>query len=109
MIVAGSLTTSFHPLESLTYRLAVSPLLTRSAGYVHWPGFRQHGWFIGESPWEAISRSPTGERPGAGRTRMPRRRTVGSHGEEAAGAGPAGGRWLTIHEACAFLGVDQST
>jgi excisionase family DNA binding protein len=22
---------------------------------------------------------------------------------------PAGGRWLTIHEACAFLGVDQST
>ena len=22
---------------------------------------------------------------------------------------PVGGRWLTIHEACAFLGVDQST
>ena len=40
---------------------------------------------------------------------MPRRRTAGSHGEETAGAGPAGGRWMTIHEACAFLGVDQST
>jgi excisionase family DNA binding protein len=40
---------------------------------------------------------------------MPRRRTAGSDGEETAGAEPAGGRWMTIHEACAFLGVDQST
>jgi excisionase family DNA binding protein len=40
---------------------------------------------------------------------MPRRRTTGTYSEEATEAGPAGGRWLTIHEACAFLGVDQST
>jgi excisionase family DNA binding protein len=40
---------------------------------------------------------------------MPRERTPGSHGGETAGLEPSGGRWLTIHEACAFLGVDQST
>ena len=40
---------------------------------------------------------------------MPRERTAGSHGDETAGLEPSGGRWLTIHEACAFLGVDQST
>ena len=40
---------------------------------------------------------------------MPRERTAGSHGDETAGLEPLGGRWLTIHEACAFLGVDQST
>ena len=40
---------------------------------------------------------------------MPRGQTAETHGEETAGVGPAGGRWLTIHEACAFLGVDQST
>ena len=40
---------------------------------------------------------------------MPRERTAGSHGDEPAGLEPSGGRWLTIHEACAFLGVDQST
>jgi excisionase family DNA binding protein len=28
---------------------------------------------------------------------------------DVAAPAPAGGRWLTIHEACAFLGVDQST
>lgn len=39
---------------------------------------------------------------------MPRQSTAG--GERAKSAPePAGGRWLTIHEACAFLGVDQST
>ena len=40
---------------------------------------------------------------------MPRERTAGSHGDEMAGFEPSGGRWLTIQEACAFLGVDQST
>jgi excisionase family DNA binding protein len=40
---------------------------------------------------------------------MPRERTAVSHGDEPAGLEPSGGRWLTIHEACAFLGVDQST
>ncbi len=40
---------------------------------------------------------------------MPRGRTAGSQAEETDGADAAGGRWLTIHEACAFLGVDQST
>jgi excisionase family DNA binding protein len=41
---------------------------------------------------------------------MTRQRTAGSdrQAEDAALAAP-GGRWLTIHEACAFLGVDQST
>ncbi|HET7036698.1 MAG TPA: helix-turn-helix domain-containing protein [Thermomicrobiaceae bacterium] len=34
-------------------------------------------------------------------------RDRGQPAAEAAGA--AGGRWLTIHDACAFLGVDQST
>jgi excisionase family DNA binding protein len=39
---------------------------------------------------------------------MPRQRN--SEGEpEAPRPEPSGGRWLTIHEACAFLGVDQST
>src|SRR3712207_7500490 len=40
---------------------------------------------------------------------MPRERTAGSVGGETAGLEPLGGRWLTIHEACAYLGVDQST
>ena len=39
---------------------------------------------------------------------MPRQRTEGGERETAVPE-PAGGRWLTIHEACAFLGVDQST
>ena len=39
---------------------------------------------------------------------MPRQRIEGGERETAAPE-PAGGRWLTIHEACAFLGVDQST
>ena len=37
---------------------------------------------------------------------MPRERTAGSQGDQT--AAPGGG-WLTIQEACAFLGVDQST
>lgn len=40
---------------------------------------------------------------------MPRERTAGSHGETTAEAAAMASRWLTIHEACAFLGVDQST
>ena len=40
---------------------------------------------------------------------MTRERTAGSQPNAEAAAEPAGGRWLTIHEACAFLGVDQST
>src|SRR5215216_7570543 len=40
---------------------------------------------------------------------MPRERTARSRADESAGPEPSGGRWLTIHEACAFLGVDQST
>ncbi len=40
---------------------------------------------------------------------MPRERTAGAKREETRAPEPAGGRWLTIHEACAFLGVDQST
>src|SRR5215212_5778058 len=40
---------------------------------------------------------------------MPRERTGGRDGDESVGLEPSGGRWLTIHEACAFLGVDQST
>ena len=40
---------------------------------------------------------------------MPRERTAGTYGDETAGLEPLAGRWLTIHEACAFLGVDQST
>jgi excisionase family DNA binding protein len=42
---------------------------------------------------------------------MPRQRAAESRrdGPETGIPGPAGGRWLTIHEACAFLGVDQST
>jgi excisionase family DNA binding protein len=42
---------------------------------------------------------------------MPRERAAErQHDREQAGAPEhAGGRWLTIHEACAFLGVDQST
>jgi excisionase family DNA binding protein len=42
---------------------------------------------------------------------MPRERIAGNHHDQgdAGMAEPAGGRWLTIHEACAFLGVDQST
>ncbi len=42
---------------------------------------------------------------------MPRERTAESRRDraEAMTSEPAGGRWLTIHEACAFLGVDQST
>src|SRR5215218_10466809 len=47
--------------------------------------------------------------PGAGRTRMPRERTARSYGDEPAGLESSGGRWLTIQEACAVLGVDQST
>jgi excisionase family DNA binding protein len=39
---------------------------------------------------------------------MPRQRTEGGQRKESTPE-PAGGRWLTIHEACAFLGVDQST
>jgi excisionase family DNA binding protein len=39
---------------------------------------------------------------------MPRQRAAGGEREKSAPE-PAGGRWLTIHEACAFLGVDQST
>ncbi len=40
---------------------------------------------------------------------MPRQRSAGDQRAETRGPEPAGGRWLTIHEACAFLGVDQST
>jgi excisionase family DNA binding protein len=42
---------------------------------------------------------------------MPRRRTAENDRDhqDAGMPGPVGGRWLTIHEACAFLGVDQST
>ncbi len=42
---------------------------------------------------------------------MPRGQTAESqHDRTSASASePGGGRWLTIHEACAFLGVDQST
>jgi excisionase family DNA binding protein len=39
---------------------------------------------------------------------MARKTKAGSQPETQAAA-PAGQRWLTIHEACAFLGVDQST
>lgn len=42
---------------------------------------------------------------------MPRGRTA-HHRADSVGIAipePAGGRWLTINEACAFLGVDQST
>src|ERR1700760_696208 len=49
--------------------------------------------------------------PGAGRILMPRGRTA-HHRADTVGIAipePAGGRWLTINEACAFLGVDQST
>src|SRR5688572_6614595 len=55
--------------------------------------------------------SRAGGRSGAGRTPMPRERIAGNHHDQgdAGMAEPAGGRWLTIHEACAFLGVDQST
>jgi excisionase family DNA binding protein len=37
---------------------------------------------------------------------MTHRRTGGPHRDD---AGAAEGHWLTIHQACAFLGVDQST
>jgi excisionase family DNA binding protein len=45
---------------------------------------------------------------------MARERTSDNHQDSAPapaanGASGASGRWLTIHEACAFLGVDQST
>lgn len=40
---------------------------------------------------------------------MPRQRTAGGQRQATAAPEPAGGRWLTIHEACVFLGVDQST
>jgi excisionase family DNA binding protein len=40
---------------------------------------------------------------------MPRQPTTKGQKNGAAAPEPAGGRWLTIHEACAFLGVDQST
>ena len=40
---------------------------------------------------------------------MARERTAGGPRAEASAVEPVGGRWLTIHEACAFLGVDQST
>jgi excisionase family DNA binding protein len=45
---------------------------------------------------------------------MTRERTTGDHQDSVRasdenGASAASGRWLTIHEACAFLGVDQST
>jgi excisionase family DNA binding protein len=40
---------------------------------------------------------------------MPRQRRTEAQREETPAAEPAGDRWLTIHEACAFLGVDQST
>jgi len=42
---------------------------------------------------------------------MPRERSADRHHDQidASPSEPAGGRWLTIHEACAFLGVDQST
>lgn len=40
---------------------------------------------------------------------MPRQRAAGVQREATATPESAGGRWLTIHEACAFLGVDQST
>ena len=40
---------------------------------------------------------------------MPRERKAGSHRQATEALEPEGGRWLTIHEACAFLGVDQST
>jgi excisionase family DNA binding protein len=39
---------------------------------------------------------------------MPRQHAEGRQRKESTPE-PAGGRWLTIHEACAFLGVDQST
>jgi excisionase family DNA binding protein len=40
---------------------------------------------------------------------MPCERTARGDGDDSVGLEPSGGRWLTIHEACAFLGVDQST
>ncbi|MGH2615779.1 MAG: helix-turn-helix domain-containing protein [Thermomicrobiales bacterium] len=40
---------------------------------------------------------------------MPRQQTAGGQRNGTTAPEPAGGRWLTIHEACAFLGVDQST
>jgi excisionase family DNA binding protein len=42
---------------------------------------------------------------------MTRERTAAGrrHREDAGTPAPTGGRWLTIQEACAFLGVDQST
>ena len=42
---------------------------------------------------------------------MARGRTAEDHPDrqEAAAAGPAESRWMTIQEACSFLGVDQST
>ncbi len=40
---------------------------------------------------------------------MPRQRAPEGQREETDAPEPAGGRWLTIHDACAFLGVDQST
>src|SRR5918992_771354 len=58
---------------------------------------------------DPLSRTHSEARSGTGRTQMPRERTSASHGGETAGLEPSGGRWLTIHEACAFLGVDQST
>ena len=39
---------------------------------------------------------------------MPRGQTAEDEREQVLPGAP-GGRWLTIHEACAFLGVDQST
>lgn len=49
--------------------------------------------------------------PGAGRLLMPRGRTAHHRADTAGIEIPeqAAGRWLTINEACAFLGVDQST
>jgi excisionase family DNA binding protein len=38
-----------------------------------------------------------------------RERAARHQRHDAATSASAGGRWLTIHEACAFLGVDQST
>lgn len=48
---------------------------------------------------------------GMGRTLVQRGRIVDNHVDlrNVATSELAGGRWLTIHEACAFLGVDQST
>ncbi|MDQ3225654.1 MAG: helix-turn-helix domain-containing protein [Chloroflexota bacterium] len=40
---------------------------------------------------------------------MLRERTAGDQRGKTGAAEPAGGRWLTIHDACGFLGVDQST